>query len=89
MNTRTVRTSVLRLDPSNALIARTGHDGLVARRSIERGPDSQSAYFARIVDATDEHDCLIVLGPGYARLAFEREYVEICHRPDRLVDVPA
>ena len=89
MTTRTVPSSLVRIDPSNTLIARIGHDGVVARRSVERGPDSQSAYFARIVDAAGDHDCLIVLGPGYARLAFEREYVEICHRPDRLVDVPA
>jgi hypothetical protein len=89
MNTRTAGSSVVRLDPSKALIARIGQDGVASRRSVERGPDSQSAYFARIVDATGDHDCLIVLGPGYARLAFEREYVEICHRPDQLADVPA
>ena len=89
MNTRTVHSSVVRLDPSNALIARIGHDGMVSRRSGQRGPDAQSAHFARIVDAAGDHDCLIVLGPGYARLAFEREYVEICHRPDRLADVSA
>ena len=32
--------------------------------SLERGPDSQEAFFARIVDATGDHDRLNVLGPG-------------------------
>ncbi len=86
MNTET---AVVRLDPSAALIARIGQDGVVRRASVERGLDSRQAFFARVVAATADDDCLIVLGPGYARLAFEREYVEICQRPDRLVDVPA
>jgi hypothetical protein len=29
----------------------------------------------------------MILGPGTDRLALEREYVAINHRPDRLVDV--
>jgi hypothetical protein len=88
MNIRAARSAVVRLDPARALVARVGRGGPVSRRSIERGADAQSTWFARIVDATGD-DQVIVLGPPDARLAFEREYVQIRHRPDRLVDVPA
>ena len=83
------RASVVRVERSAAVVSRIGRDGAISRCSVERGPDSQEAFFARIVEAAGDHDRLIVLGRGASRLAFEREYVEICHRPDRLVDVPA
>ena len=53
------------------------------------GPTPRRAFFARIVEAAGDQDRLIVVGRGASRLAFEREYVEICHRPDRVADVPA
>ncbi len=89
MSAGRARTSVVTIGRSTAFLARIGQDGTVSRRSIERGLDSQGAFFARIADAIGNHDRLVILGQETARLAFEREYVLIYHRPDRLVDVPA
>jgi hypothetical protein len=80
---------VLRFDGSSASVSRVGTDGTVSRTTVERELESDQVFFARIVHLMGDHERLIVVGPATRRLEFEREYVEICHRPDRLVDVPA
>lgn len=80
---------VLRFDGSSASVSRVGTDGSVSRITVERELESDQVFFARIVHLMGDHERLIVVGPATRRLEFEREYVEICHRPDRLVDVPA
>lgn len=80
---------VVRLARSRASVSRVGPDGAISRTTVVRELESNELFFARIVDLVGDHERLIVVGPATIRLAFEREYVEICHRPDRLVDVPA
>ena len=80
---------VLKLGRSTGSLSRIGPDGGISRTSVERALDSDEVFFARIVRLLGDHERLIVVGPAARRLAFEREYVDICHRPDRLVDVPA
>lgn len=80
---------VLRFDGSSASVSRVGTDGNVSRITVEHELESDQVFFARIVHLMGDHERLIVVGPASRRLEFEREYVEICHRPDRLVDVPA
>jgi hypothetical protein len=40
-----------------------------------------------VVRAVGDRQRVVILGPSSARLALEREYVAIYHRPDRIVDV--
>ena len=78
------------VDEHHAIVARSVADDdivvseLAARTAGDR-PDT--TYLARVVDEIGDQDRLVILGPSSTRLALEREYVTIFHRPDRLLDV--
>jgi hypothetical protein len=77
------------IDDRHAVVARNADDGSVAVAEVGHpGPSgSDATYLARVVDEIGDQERLVLLGPGTARLALEREYVTIHHRPDRLIDV--
>lgn len=67
-----------------------GHEfGRVGRLDVlDRGPaESEAAFDLRAVEAVIDEDRVLVEGPTDARIGFERAYVAITHRPDRLADV--
>ena len=80
------RAAVVWLDPSHALVARSvaGH---AAVTEVSREADAEAVYMLRIMHRADDCDRLVVMGPDASRVAFEREYVALHHRPDRLIDV--
>ena len=54
---------------------------------LEREPDESEATFeARAVHEVVDESRIVVSGPAYARTGFERAYVAMTHRPDRLVE---
>jgi len=75
------------IDDGHAKVVLMGPDGRISTRLVERGTHTEAAYLAEIVRAMGERERVVILGPGPTRLALEREYVAIHHRPDRLVDV--
>jgi hypothetical protein len=75
------------IDDGRANVVTMGPDGRVAARLVERGTRDESRYLAEIVRTIGDRERVMILGPGPARLALEREYVAIHQRPDRLVDV--
>jgi hypothetical protein len=55
---------------------------------LTRAPGETEAQFqARTVDQVANEPRVVVAGPVGARMAFERTYVAITHRPERLADV--
>ncbi|MEO8273526.1 MAG: hypothetical protein ABI620_05640 [Chloroflexota bacterium] len=80
------RAAVVWLDRSHALVARApqGHANIT---EIDRASDPEPSYLLRIIHEAAGCDRLVVMGPDASRVAFEREYVSIYHRPDRLIDV--
>jgi hypothetical protein len=62
-------------------------DGQISTCEIARGPEPELSYLALVVGAIGDRERVVILGPSSVRLALEREYVAIFHRPDRLVDV--
>lgn len=55
---------------------------------LERDRDeTENAFEARTVDQVVDEEKVVVSGPASARTSFERVYVAVTHRPDRLVDV--
>ena len=54
---------------------------------IDRDLDSEPEYLGRVARATKDSDRVLIVGDGRDRLAFEREYVSIYRRPDRLLDI--
>ena len=78
--------ALLWIDHDQAVIVEQGPGG---RNCVllNRAPrESEATFDARTVDAIVDRDRVVVSGPAYARYDFERAYVSITHRPDRLVD---
>jgi hypothetical protein len=78
--------AVIWLDRSHALVARA-HSGRPEVTEVDRASDPEPAYLLRVLHEAADCDRLVVMGPDAARVAFEREYVAIYRRPDRLIDV--
>ena len=78
--------AVVWLDRSHALVAR-GHDGRPEVTEVDRSFDPETDYLLRVVHEAAGCDRLVVMGPDASRVAFEREYVALYRRPDRLIDV--
>lgn len=79
--------AVVWIDGRHALVARTGSGGTISTRDVDRDSEPEMTYLARVVDEIGDRERVMILGPGSDRLALEREYVAVYHRPERLVDV--
>jgi hypothetical protein len=87
-NKRAKREAIVWIDHDQAVIVEQGADGRQSVELLDRAPDeSEAAFEARTADQVVDEDRIVVAGPAYARTDFERAYVELTHRPDRLVDV--
>jgi hypothetical protein len=78
--------AVIWLDRSHALVARA-REGRAAVTAVDRAFEPESMYLHRVLNEAADCDRLVVMGPDSARIAFEREYVALYRRPDRLIDV--
>jgi len=78
---------VVWIDHARAIIVEHDNSGqsvqVVDRLLAER----EERFEARAINEVLDRDRVIVSGPAYARTGFERAYVALTHRPDRLVDV--
>jgi len=71
----------------HAIVAVTGGNGVISTAEIDRGFNTEPTYLAEVVHAIGDQDRVMIMGSSNARIALEREYVSIEHRPDRLVAV--
>ena len=79
---------VVWIDHDQAFIVGQGPDGRETVELVDRAPDeSESDFEARTVGEVVDDEQVVVSGPAYARTDFERAYVAVTHRPDRLIDV--
>lgn len=78
--------AVVWLDRRHALVARA-RDGHSVVTEVERDADPETMYLLRVVHEAADCDRVVIMGPDAARLDFEREYVTLYRRPDRLIDV--
>ena len=83
--TNKVPAALVWLDRSHALIARA-HDLGTLVTEVDRDLDAEPAYLLRVAREAAECDRLVVMGSDASRIAFEREYVALYRRPDRLID---
>lgn len=80
--------AVVWIDHDQALIVEHGPDGRDSVERLDRArAESEVAFDARMVHEVVDDDQVVVSGPAHARTEFERAYVAVTHRPDRLVDV--
>ena len=80
--------TVVWIDEDHAIVARTEPDGGIAAEQVERGRASETEYLAHVVDKIGNRATVSIAGPSWIRLALEREFVAINHRPERLVGIP-
>ena len=89
--TATRPSAVVWIDDRHAYVATNAVSGdllfteIHPRLGVDDGDDE--TYLARVVDAIGDRERVAILGPDSLRLALEREYVMIFHRPERLIDV--
>lgn len=82
-----VASAVAWINGHHAIVARLDKSGRITTRTIERGVVPELSYLGLVVRAIGDRERVVILGPGSARLALEREYVSMYRRPERLVDV--
>jgi hypothetical protein len=78
------------IDLRHALVGRTTADGTVELVELARPSrldEPLEQWIAVVADAIGDRQRVLILGAGPLRLALEREYVAIFHRPDRIIDV--
>jgi len=80
--------TVVWVDEEHAIVARTEPDGGIAAEQVERGRASETEYLAHVVHEIGDRATVSIAGPSWIRLALEREFVAINHRPERLVGIP-
>lgn len=78
--------AVVWLDRWHARVVRS-RPGTPMITEVDRASDPEAAYLFRIARAAADCDRVVILGPDASRLAFEREYVALYKRPDRLLEV--
>jgi len=54
---------------------------------VERDADPEPQYLLRIAREAAGCERVVICGPDAARIDFEREYVALYRRPDRLIDL--
>jgi hypothetical protein len=80
--------AVVLLAATEAVVARTRPDGRdeiirVPRRSSRTGA---APFFVRIIHELGDRAPVVIMGSAPDRTAFEREFVMVSHRPDRLFE---
>lgn len=84
---RATPSAVVWIDENRAIVASVEGDGQTSMCDITRGALHEASYLEQVVRAVGDRRRVMILGPDEARLALEREYVAVYHRPERLVDV--
>ncbi len=80
--------AVVWIDHDQALVVASEPDGPPTAEILERAAaESEIAFEERALEDILDADRVLVSGPADARTSFERAYVAVTHRPDRLVDV--
>ena len=84
----TERDAAVWIDHDQSVILTQGTDEQVVIERLERSPaESVPAFDLRTIREIIDRDRVAVSGPAVARIGFERAYVSMTHRPDRLVAV--
>ena len=80
--------AIVWIDPDQAIVVCHLSGGQETVEVLQRAATESSVQFqARTVDQVVDEPRVLVSGSAGDRTAFERTYVAITHRPDRLADV--
>ncbi len=80
--------AIVWVDEAHAIVAATSPDGAIVTEQVDRGTQPEATYLAHVVHEIGDSATVTIIGPSSVRLALEREFVSINHRPDRIVGIP-
>lgn len=80
--------AVVLLAANEAVVARTRPDGRdeIARVPRRGGRAGAPSFFLRVLREVGDRAPVVIMGASPDRTAFEREFVMVSHRPDRLLE---
>jgi hypothetical protein len=80
--------AVVWIDDRQARITTKTTDGCAIVERLDRRPsETESRFDARVVETVAGLDPVAVGGPAFPRIAFQRAFVALTHRPELLVDL--
>jgi hypothetical protein len=79
--------AVVWVDEQHAIVARAD-DGGIATTEVRRFGQPETRFLANVVHEIIGREHVMIVGPQPIRIALERAFVAISHRPDRLIAVP-
>jgi hypothetical protein len=80
--------AVVWVDERRAILAQRDQSGGISTVEIRRLQQSEGRYLGHVVHALAGHEHVMVVGPQPIKLALERRFVAVGHRPDRLMAPP-
>jgi hypothetical protein len=80
--------AVVWVDERHAIVARAATDGAISTVEVRRVGRPETRYLAQVVHEIGNREHVMIIGPSVLKLALEREYVALSHRPERLVPAP-
>lgn len=80
--------AIVWVDDAHAIVACTAPDGGISTEKVDRGSEPETTYLAHVVHEIGDSATVSIIGPSSVRLALEREFVSISHRPERIVGIP-
>ena len=81
--------AVVWIDERHAVVARVDPAGDISTTEIKRWQQLESRYLGQVVSAIGGNEHVMLVGPQPLRLALERRFVAVGHRPDRLMATQA
>lgn len=78
-------TAIVWIDDRHATVARSGAGDRLSIAEVERGPEPEVQFLARVVHELGAEARVMIVGESRVRLALEREFVAISHHPECLV----
>jgi hypothetical protein len=80
--------AVVWVDERHAIVAQRDPAGGISTVEIRRALQNEQRYLGNVIHELGDHEHVMVVGPQPIRLALERRFVAVGHRPDRLIAGP-
>ncbi|HEX3265025.1 MAG TPA: hypothetical protein VHR16_05100 [Candidatus Limnocylindrales bacterium] len=81
--------AVVWVDERHAIVAQRDVAGGISTVEIRRANQNEERYIGHVVHEIGGHEHVMIVGTQPLRLAVERRFVAVGHRPDRLMALPA
>ena len=73
------------VDASHAIVALRDPAGRISTVEVRRMHQPEPRYLAQVVHELGGHEHVMLIGPDPIRIALERRFVAVTHRPDSLM----